>query len=223
MYTVLIVDDVPAMAEPYELDLRWLGGLDTRLAASGAVALEIVASESVDCMILDLEMPGKDGFAVLRALGERGTKVPVIVYTGTGSFDRCVQAMRLGAYTFIDKADPVERVAREVETAIERRALLAEVTALRRYAAEDSALRGGSPAMTKLKDAIARLAPIPSPVLIIGESGSGKELVARDIHRLSGHEREPFVAVNCAALPDTLVESELFGHERGAFTGAHAT
>lgn len=223
MYTVLIVDDVPAMAEQYAYDLRRLAGFDTRIALGGDEALELVASEAIDCMILDLEMPGKDGFAVLRALKERGVDVPVIVYTGTGSFDRCVQAMRLGAYTFIDKADPVERVAREVETAIERRALLAEVATLRRYAADDSALRGGSPAMRKLKDAIARVAPIPSPVLILGESGSGKELVARDLHRLSGREKEPFIAVNCAALPENLVESELFGHERGAFTGAHAT
>jgi DNA-binding NtrC family response regulator len=223
MYTVLIVDDVPAMAEQYAYDLKRLAGMDVRIALSGDDALELVASESVDCMILDLEMPGKDGFTVLRILKERGVEVPVIVYTGTGSFDRCVQAMRLGAHTFIDKADPVERVAREVETAIERRALLAEVQELRRYAAEDSALRGGSPAMQKLKDAIARVAPIPSPVLIVGESGSGKELVARDIHRLSGRAKEPFVAINCGALPENLVESELFGHERGAFTGAHAT
>ncbi len=223
MHTVLIVDDVAPMAEQYAYDLRRLAGLDTRIALGGDEALELVASEAVDCMILDLEMPGKDGFAVLRALKERGVDFPVIVYTGTGSFDRCVQAMRLGAYTFIDKADPVERVAREVEMAIERRALIAEVTSLRRYAAEDTALRGSSPAMQKLKDAIARVAPIPSPVLIIGESGSGKELVARDVHRLSGRLKEPFIALNCAALPEHLVESELFGHERGAFTGAHAT
>ena len=139
MHTVLIVDDVAAMAEQYAYDLRRLAGIDdAHRARAATTALELVASETVDCMILDLEMPGKDGFAVLRALKERGVEVPVIVYTGTGSFDRCVQAMRLGAYTFIDKADPVERVAREVETAIERRALIAEVTALRRYAAEDS-------------------------------------------------------------------------------------
>jgi len=223
MHTVLIVDDVAAMAEQYAYDLRRLASVDARVASSGDEALQMVATENIDCMILDLEMPGKDGFAVLRALKDRGAEFPVIVYTGTGSFERCVQAMRLGAYTFIDKADPVERVVREVETAIERRALIAEVTSLRRYAAEDTALRGSSPAMQKLKDAIARVAPIPSPILVIGESGSGKELVARDIHRLSGRTKEPFIAVNCAALPEQLVESELFGHERGAFTGAHAT
>ena len=95
MYTVLIVDDVPAMAEQYAYDLRRLAGMDTRIAKSGDEALELVAVESVDCMILDLEMPGKDGFAVLRALKERGVEVPVIVYTGTGTFDRCVETLEI--------------------------------------------------------------------------------------------------------------------------------
>ena len=223
MTTVLIVDDLPALADQYAYDLRRLSGYETLTAGDGDAALEVLAREPVDCIILDLEMPVRDGFGVLRAMREREIDVPVIVYTGTGSYDRCVQAMRLGAYTFVDKDDPVERVAREVENAIERRALLAEVASLRRYAADDSALLGDSPPMRKLKDAIVRVAPIASTVLIIGESGSGKELVARDLHRLSGREREPFIAVNCAALPDALIESELFGHERGAFTGAQVT
>jgi two-component system nitrogen regulation response regulator NtrX len=222
MASILIVDDVPAMAEQYAYDLRRLASHEVTVASGGDEALEMLARESIDCMILDLEMPGKDGFAVLRAMRERRLDVPVIVYTGTGTFDRCVQALRLGAYGFIDKADPVERVAREVESAIERSLLVAEVTALRREAAEHGALIGGSPAMQRLRDALVRVAPIPSAVLIVGESGSGKELVAREIHRLSGREKEPFIAVNCAALPEHLVESELFGHERGAFTGAHA-
>ncbi|MGI8843711.1 MAG: sigma-54-dependent transcriptional regulator [Gemmatimonadaceae bacterium] len=223
MTTILIVDDLPSLAEQYAYDLRRLAGYETLVAGDGDAALETLTREAVDCVILDLEMPGKDGFAVLRAMREQKMEVPVVVYTGTGSYERCVQAMRLGAYTFVDKDDPVERVVREVENAMERRMLLAEVSALRRYVADDSALLGDSPPMRKLKDAIARVAPIPSTVLIIGESGSGKELVARDVHRLSGREREPFIAVNCAALPETLIESELFGHERGAFTGAHAT
>jgi DNA-binding NtrC family response regulator len=223
MHLVLIVDDVAPMAEQYAYDLKRLGDFDTTIALGGDDALEALTRDTIDCVILDLEMPGTDGFAVLRAMRERGIEVPVIVYTGSGSYERCVQAMRLGAYTFVDKADPVERVAREVENAIERRMLLTEVAALRKHAAEDTALKGGSPAMQRLKDAIARVAPIPSAVLVIGESGTGKELVARDVHRLSGRVKEPFIAVNCAALPENLVESELFGHERGAFTGAHAT
>jgi DNA-binding NtrC family response regulator len=223
MNTLLIVDDVRALAEQFAYDLRRLTSMDTLVATDGDAALEILAREPVDCVILDLEMPGRDGFGVLRAMRERGLDVPVVVYTGTGSYDRCVQAMRAGAYGFIDKGETVERVAREIESAIERRLLLAEVATLRTYAADDSALLGNSPAMRRLKENIVRVAPIPSTVLIIGESGSGKELVARDVHRLSGRDREPFVALNCAAIPEQLIESELFGHERGAFTGAHAT
>jgi two-component system nitrogen regulation response regulator NtrX len=220
MTAVLIVDDVAALAEQYAYDLKRLGGYDTLVATRGADALELLGREAVECMILDLEMPGTDGFAVLRALAERGIDVPVIVYTGTGNYERCIQAIRLGAYTFIDKSEPMERVVQEVENAVERRRLSAELSSLKRYLAADSALLGSSPAMQQLKDAIARVAPIPSPVLIVGESGSGKEVVARDVHRLSGAAKEPFVAINSAALPENLVESELFGHERGAFTGA---
>ena len=225
MTTVLIVDDVRPMAQQYAYDLKRIGGFETLVAFDGDEALDTLTREAVDCVVLDLEMPGKDGFAVLRAMRERGIQTPVVVYTGTGNYDRCVQAIRLGAYSFVDKADPVARVAREVENAVERRMLLDEVVELRRYAAEDTPLRGTSPAMKKLKESIARVAPIPSTVLIVGESGSGKELVARDVHRLSGggREREPFVAVNCGALAESLIESELFGHERGAFTGANTT
>lgn len=220
MTSVLVVDDNRALAEQYAYDLERVGGHDVLIAGGGDEALELLASEPVDCIILDLEMPGTDGFAVLRALRERGSDVPVIVYTGTASYDRCVQAMRNGAYNFIEKDEPMERVSREVENAMERRRILQEVAALRKYVSDETALLGESPAMLRLKENIARVAPIPSPALIVGESGSGKELVARDVHRLSAGAREPFVAVNSAALPENLVESELFGHERGAFTGA---
>jgi len=220
MTTILLCDDNAPLAEQYAYDLRRLGGYEVLTAASGAQALETMASDPVDCLVLDLEMPGMDGFGVLRALRERAIDTPVIVYTGTGNYDRCVQAIKAGAYAFIDKAEPVERVVREIENAVERRRILDEVAVLRRYADDESALLGSSPAMRALKDAIARVAPVPSAVLITGESGSGKELVARDVHRLSAGAREPFIAVNCAALPEQLIESELFGHERGAFTGA---
>ncbi len=223
MTTILLCDDNAPLAEQYAYDLRRLGDYEVLTAASGTQALETMASDTVDCLVLDLEMPGMDGFGVLRALRDRGIATPVIVYTGTGNYDRCVQAIKAGAYAFIDKAEPVERVVREIENAIERRRILDEVAVLRRYADDESALLGASPAMRALKDAIARVAPVPSAVLITGESGSGKELVARDVHRLSAGAREPFVAVNCAALPEQLVESELFGHERGAFTGAAAS
>jgi two-component system, NtrC family, nitrogen regulation response regulator NtrX len=220
---VLVVDDVPALADQYAYDLRRLGGYDTTVAGGGEQALEIVARDAPDCVVLDLEMPGMDGFEVLRALERRGAEVPVIVYTGTGNYERCIQAVRGGAAGFIDKADPMERVVREIETVLERRRLETEVRSLRRRLDAESSLVGDSPAIRRLREAIARLAPIPSPVLVVGESGSGKELVARDLHRLGPNPKAPLVALNSAALPESLVESELFGHERGAFTGATAT
>jgi len=223
MTLVLVVDDVPAMGEQYAYDLKRLGGYDVKVARDGRQALERLGGEAVDCVILDLEMPGMDGFEVLRALERRGSEVPVIVYTGTGNYDRCIQAVRLGAYGFIDKAEPVERIVREIELALERRRLRAEVQALRRRLDAETSLVGSSAAMQRLREQIGRVAPVPSTVLVVGESGTGKELVARELHRLGPGPTAPFVALNCAALPENLVESELFGHERGAFTGASVT
>jgi DNA-binding NtrC family response regulator len=217
---ILVVDDVAAMAEQYAYDLRRLGGFHTRTAANGREAIAVLVEETVDCVILDLEMPGMDGFDVLRAMRERGLDVPVIVYTGTGDFDRCVQAIRLGAFGFIDKAEPMPRVVQEVRHALERGRLVQEVRTLRARVDAESSIIGDSSVMRRLHGEIRRLAPIPSPVLILGESGTGKELVARDLHTFGADAKAPFIAVNCAALPETLVESELFGHERGAFTGA---
>jgi two-component system nitrogen regulation response regulator NtrX len=220
MSLILIVDDVRPLAEQYAYDLHRLGGFQTLVADGGRAALDVLSREPVDCVILDLEMPDMDGFAVLSAMQERGLRMPVIVYTGTGNFDRCVRAVRLGAYGFVDKAEPMERIVQDVERALERQRLAGEVASLRRRLDADSPLVGASPAMERLRDLIARLAPIPSPVLVTGESGAGKELVARELHRLGKRPHGPFVAINCAALPEHLVESELFGHERGAFTGA---
>jgi DNA-binding NtrC family response regulator len=219
---VLIVDDVRPLAEQYAYDLKRLADFDTTIADGGEAALARLAQNDIDCVLLDLDMPGMDGFEVLRTLHHRGTEVPVIVYTGTGDFDRCIQAVRLGAYGFIDKAEPMERVVHEIGAALERRRLRLEVARLQERVGESS-LVGSSQPMQQLTGAIRQLAPIPSTVLILGESGTGKELVARDLHRLGAHPSAPFVAINCAALPEQLVESELFGHERGAFTGAIAT
>jgi two-component system, NtrC family, nitrogen regulation response regulator NtrX len=230
MSNLLVVDDVAPLAEQYAYDLTRLGGHEVRVATGGAAALECIRSGPIDCVLLDLEMPGMDGFEVLRALRHQGVETPVIVYTGTGNFARCIEAVRLGAAGFIDKAEPMERVAQEIANAIERYRLRREVFTLQTRLGESS-LAGRSEAMVRLRESIARVAPIPSAVLILGESGTGKELVARELHRLGGHrdsglgarESGPFVVINSAALPETLVESELFGHERGAFTGAAAT
>ena len=220
MKHVLIVDDVPAMAEQYAYDLKRVGRYQTSVAAGGEAALEVLAREPIDCVVLDLEMPGIDGFDVLRRMQHRGIDTPVIVYTGTGSYDRCVQAVRLGAYGFVDKAEPIERVVQEIDNAVSRGRLVGELRSLRTRVDGDQSLIGDSGPMHSLRDAIARVAPIPSSVLIVGESGTGKELVARELHRQGPGDKTPLVAVNSAALPEQLVESELFGHERGAFTGA---
>ncbi|HET7603585.1 MAG TPA: sigma-54 dependent transcriptional regulator [Gemmatimonadales bacterium] len=222
MTRILIVDDVQPLAGQYAYDLKRLGGFETAIAAGGEAALTRLERNDIDCVLLDLEMPGLDGFEVLRTLNHRGLEVPVIVYTGTGDFDRCIQAVRLGAYGFIDKAEPMERVLHEITSALERRRLRLEVMQLQDRLGESS-LVGSSQPMQQLTTAIRQLAPIPSTVLILGESGTGKELVARDLHRLGSHSTAPFVAINCGALPEHLVESELFGHERGAFTGAVTT
>ena len=180
---VLVVDDVAAMAEQYAYDLKRVGGYQTLVAAGGDQALDVLAREPIDCVVLDLEMPGIDGFEVLRRLQQRGIDTPVIVYTGTGSYDRCVQAVRLGAYGFVDKAEPIERVVQEIENAVSRGRLVKELRTLRSRFDGETLLVGDSAPMRTLRDAIARVAPIPSSVLIVGESGTGKELVARELHR----------------------------------------
>ncbi len=223
MSLLLIVEDVAAMREQYAYDLRRLGGHETVEAGSVADAVDALAAHPIDGVILDLEMPGADGFELLKILREKGPAVPVIVYTGTGTYERCVRAVKLGAYGFVDKAEPMERVLQAIDDALERHSLRREVATLKAALGRESPMIGDSEAMTRLRTELAKLAPIPSPALVTGESGSGKELVARDLHRLGARPSGPFLAVNCAALPENLVESELFGHERGAFTGADRT
>src|SRR5256712_13028797 len=148
--------------------------------------------------------------------------MPVLDPTGTENSDRRTEAIGLGARTFLEKAEPMERVVQEVEHALEQQRLAGELAALRDRLDAGPPLVGASPAMQQLKDAIGRVAKIPSPVLVVGERGSGKGLVAPGLHRLGANPAGPFIALNAAAIPENLVEDELFGHERGAFTGAGA-
>src|SRR5688572_18261657 len=152
---VLVVDDVAATAEQYAYDLKRIGKYDAVTAGGGEEALDMLAREAIDCVILDLEMPGTDGFGVLRAMRQRGIETPVIVYTGAGNYERCIQAVRLGAWGFIDKAEPMERVVQEIAGTVERRRLRLEVAALSRRLGETS-LVGGSAAMARLRELIAR-------------------------------------------------------------------
>jgi two-component system response regulator AtoC len=139
---VLVVDDVPAMAEQYAYDLKRVGKYNTIVAAGGEQALDILARDPVDCLVLDLEMPGIDGFEVLRRLQQRSIDTPVIVYTGTGSYDRCVQAVRLGAYGFVDKAEPIERVVQEIENAVSRGRMVRELRSLQSRLDAETSLVG---------------------------------------------------------------------------------
>jgi DNA-binding NtrC family response regulator len=225
MPTILVVDDVKTFREQYAYDIRRKTGFEVLTAGNGREALELLASEEIDVVILDLEMPLMDGLEMLEIMAKEGHEnVQVIVYTAKGDFQRCVRATQLGAYNFFAKDEiALDQLIREIENALSRRELIIEDRALQRTAFADSLLIGKSAAINQLRESIQKVAEVPSNVLIIGESGTGKELVAHEIHRLSARAKKRFVAVNCAAIPENLVESELFGFEKGAFSGAIRT
>ncbi len=221
MGTVLIVDDTEPLREQYAYDLKRKGGFEVLTAANGEEAFSILAENDIDVVILDLEMPVMSGLEMLEKMYREGPEeIPVIVYTATGNFQKCVRATQLGAYNFFSKDEVnMDQLVRSIENALDHRRLRLENMALR----DDSTLVGKSEAMRELQTHIEKVAKVPSNVVILGESGTGKELVAKEIHRLSERAKHPFVALNCAALPENLVESELFGFEKGAFSGAVRT
>ncbi len=196
---------------------------DVSEAGSGDDAVEILRTESFDAVVTDLRLPGADGVAVLRAALERDSRTSVLLMTAYGSIESAVEAMRAGAFDFVQKPIDLEQLELRVARAVDHRRLLREVGDLRaehaaRAATEDVVAE--SPALRAAVDLASRVAQTRSTVLVTGETGVGKEVIAGIIHRLSARAAGPLVKVNCAALPETLLESELFGHERGAFTGA---
>jgi DNA-binding NtrC family response regulator len=219
---LLLVDDEPEIGW---ILARALGemGFEVATAETAQAALAAFESQAPELVLLDLRLPDGDGLDVLRRIRELDEHVPVIMLTGHGTIESAVRAMKGGAFDYLIKPVHLEEVRVVIEKALETRRLVAEVHTLRaamRARASPEDLVGGSPAMEELRQFIARVAPYDVSILIRGESGTGKELVAHAIHGQSKRRRGPFIPLDCAALPETLVESELFGHERGAFTGA---
>jgi len=222
----LIIDDDEAMCAWLEVDLR-SRGVETSTRTSPAEALAVLEEdEGFDVILTDLNMRGMDGITVCRRSAEIRPDVPVVVITAFGSIETAVQAIRAGAYDYVTKPVDIEALALTLERAIAHHALKAEVRRLRRAVAGPGAfeeLVGRSAAMKRVQDLLERIADSDATALITGESGTGKEVAARALHERSRRKDGPFVAINCAAVPETLIESELFGHVRGAFTDARAS
>ena len=228
---VLVVDDDRTIRRNL-VRLLQSEGYETLEAANGDEALASIRAADPDAVLLDLKMPGRDGLEVLGELGPALADLPVIVVTAFGGSAAAIEAMRRGAYDYLSKPFDLDEVLLTLKRALRQRALAFEVRALRAQAAAESGetsegtadtkpeLIGQSVAMREVFKAIGRAAATDAPVLVVGESGTGKELAAVALHRHSSRAAGPFISVNCGALPEGLVESELFGHERGAFTGA---
>lgn len=219
MKHILIVDDEESIRSSLDGILQD-EGYRTSVAASGEDALNLLKEELPDLMLLDIWMPGLDGLETLRRARELAPEQVVIMMSGHGTIETAVKATKLGAFDFIEKPLSLEKLLLSIQNALKIGQLVEENRSLKAMIAKEYDMVGSSPEISLLKEQIAIAAPTSGWVLITGENGTGKELVARAIHNQSRRREKPFVEVNCAAIPEELIESELFGHERGAFTGA---
>jgi two-component system nitrogen regulation response regulator NtrX len=221
MPSILIVDDEPGVRSALGGVLRD-EGYAVDAVETGEACLERLAVQSYDIVLLDIWLPGVDGLATLARMRERQYDAQVVIISGHGNVESAVRAIKMGAFDFVEKPLSLEKTVLVVRNALRQRRLEAENMALRAKVDAQHVMVGESYVMAKLREQVAMAAPTNGRVLIFGENGTGKELVARNIHELSRRRNGPFVEVNCAAIPEELIESELFGHVRGAFTGAVA-
>jgi len=216
---VLIIDDEEAIRASLKMIFEY-EGYECVLAANADAGLKIAARESPDLIFLDIKMPQMDGMEVLKRLKAEGEEAPVVILSGHGNVKTAVEATKLGAFDFIEKPPESERLVLVARNALEQGRLRKKVAGFKENEVGRYRMVGVSGALDQVRESVVRAAPTNATVLIIGESGVGKELVARAIHRNSLRKDEEFVQVNCAAIPEELIESELFGHEKGSFTGA---
>jgi len=218
-YRILVIDDETAIREAIKMTLEY-EGYKVDEARSGQEGLDRATKTPFDAILLDIKMPVLDGIEVLENLKDQKVSSPVIMVSGHGDVHTAVECTKRGAYDFLEKPLNRDKLLLTVRNAVRVRSLEEENIELKEKAEKDYQLVGDSQQMKDLKSQIERAAPTKATVLITGESGTGKELVAREIHRRSSRSTEMFVQVNCAAIPEELIESELFGHEKGSFTGA---
>ena len=216
---ILVVDDEAEIRRSVRMILEY-EGYDVLEASSGPEGLAMIERDAPDLVFLDIKMPGLDGLEALQRIRQSNESLPVVIISGHGTVSTAVEATKLGAFDFIEKPLASERVLVTIRNALDQTRLQSENKTLKRAVEARHQMVGESTALRQIWDAIKRAAPTNATVLLLGESGAGKELVARSIHRNSLRSRERFVQVNCAAIPEELIESELFGHEKGSFTGA---
>src|SRR5215212_10135560 len=221
MPSILLVDDEPGVRSALGGVLRD-EGYEVDAVDSGEACLERLGRQAYDVVVLDIWLPGMDGLATFARMRERQVESQVVMISGHGNIESAVRAIKMGAFDFVEKPLSLEKTVLVVRNALRQRNLEAENLALRAKVDAQHTMVGESYAMAKLREQVAMAAPTNGRVLILGENGTGKELVARTIHSISRRRAGPFVEVNCAAIPEELIESELFGHVRGAFTGAVA-